>query len=1169
VTNPTRGSHEAYAVTQDGGVYHMVDASAGNATWVNITGNLFSLTHNPFNNPALKQTEAQGVLTSVQADWRYLIPDNFSNPNGSTHPLLYVGGEAGVYRSLDGGQTWGLFPDSGPGSLLNSPYPSGGGLPIAHVTDLDLSLGFINPTTGTPDESTGSNVLLATTYGRGSFGIRLAPLVFPASVALDPNLPAPGGSIGQGGVVTVTRPVIDGLSEQSAFGNTVTINIIDQTVGDATFGQVIGTGSTDATGHFAVQINTGVFKSDGSTDGPKTVGIQAINASGTKGNIATFSFFLQAGPQRTTIGLLPADDSGTKGDNITNVRQPHLIGVTSPNLFVDLIDTNGDVAGLPGAVLATVTADNQGNYIIQFPSPLPGGTFHIQTRGRDNSGNTVISQVLALQIVTAPPSAAPTIGLLNSDDSGIKGDNITNVRQPHLFGFTDPGLLVDLIDTNGDVTGTAGAVLATVTANPVSGAYLIQFPNPLPDGTYHIQTRARDTSGDTALSSVLTLQIDTVPSALVPTIGLSPADDTGVKGDGVTVVRRPHLVGTAVPNGLVQIIQDQIISDTGTPLVSTITTPFDGGQFVIGNLAVQLNIVSPRDSDLTVVLIDPNGGQHVLFSGVGGLGKNFTNTTLDDGAAKAINDPSAVAPFTGSFQTVGKTLAGLSGMALQGNWKLQITDSKPGPGGPSLLLSWALIATPATPGASQTFALPVTVLASTFADASGNFSTQLSSDLNNGTIGLQSQSADVAGNLGPLSAPFALTITTVNDDFDGDGKADLPVFRSSNAGWFVLESTAGGVAPPATGTPGDLPLQGDFNGDGKTDQVTYNFASAIWTIRSARGFQTIQVGQGGVDLPVPGDYDGDGVTDLGVYRPTTNTWLILRSTGGPLIVQFGQAGDIPAPAAYDGGQTTEIAVYRPSTAQFLIRAADGTVRTVKVGTPNAPTVNGLPGEIPISSDFTGDGKADPAVFEPATATWRYISSSTNTEVDKQFGAPKTDIPVVSDFDGDGKTDYAVFRPKSTPPTGSGTWLILNSGGGTRSQGFGASTDTPVSEPLAYLLLGKTTYGKVAGTSVHSLALGAPAGSASASALVTIPAGNTLPQTMSTPKVASSTTKSVSLTSASTPINVVVQSLVPSTDVLSNASKAATSGAQKDLSLAAALVSLGSVKAGRFLPDLDV
>ena len=95
----------------------------------------------------------------------------------------------------------------------------------------DLSLGNDRPDhrprRGQPGDP---NVLLATTFGRGQFAIRLAPVVFPDTRSqLDPTTrppptaaaaaPTPPGSP----IVTVAQPVIDGLSEQTAFGNIVRI----------------------------------------------------------------------------------------------------------------------------------------------------------------------------------------------------------------------------------------------------------------------------------------------------------------------------------------------------------------------------------------------------------------------------------------------------------------------------------------------------------------------------------------------------------------------------------------------------------------------------------------------------------------------------------------------------------------------------------------------------------------------------------------------------------------------------------------------------------------------------------------------------------------------------------------------------------------------------------
>ena len=167
VASPTCGSRAAYAVT-DIGVYYTPDS--GTTTWVNITGNLFSpgLARPLYNDPDQRAATLL-ALTSIVADWRYAIPDDLAVPLGPTHPVLYVGGDGGVFRSLDKGLTWTYFPDvatDGAGQI-------GGNLPSALITDLDLSLGNINPANGQPSQTTGLNLLQATTAGRGVFVIRL------------------------------------------------------------------------------------------------------------------------------------------------------------------------------------------------------------------------------------------------------------------------------------------------------------------------------------------------------------------------------------------------------------------------------------------------------------------------------------------------------------------------------------------------------------------------------------------------------------------------------------------------------------------------------------------------------------------------------------------------------------------------------------------------------------------------------------------------------------------------------------------------------------------------------------------------------------------------------------------------------------------------------------
>ena len=98
ITNPNRGSHQAYAVTQRG-VYVIADSivSATNPTptWVNITGNIHSLaytiygqSYNPATDPNTTTYNQAISLTSIMADWRYAIPNDPTNPSAGTHPCF-------------------------------------------------------------------------------------------------------------------------------------------------------------------------------------------------------------------------------------------------------------------------------------------------------------------------------------------------------------------------------------------------------------------------------------------------------------------------------------------------------------------------------------------------------------------------------------------------------------------------------------------------------------------------------------------------------------------------------------------------------------------------------------------------------------------------------------------------------------------------------------------------------------------------------------------------------------------------------------------------------------------------------------------------------------------------------------------------------------------------
>ncbi len=266
-------------------------------------------------------------------------------------------------------------------------------------------------------------------------------------------------------------------------------------------------------------------------------------------------------------------------------------------------------------------------------------------------------------------------------------------------------------------------------------------------------------------------------------------------------------------------------------------------------------------------------------------------------------------------------------------------------------------------------------------------------------------------------------------DFDGDGKADVSVFRPSENKWYILRSSDFGLTQQVFAIAGDIPAPADFDGDGKTDIAIFRPSTGDWWSLSTLdgGQKNARWGAVG-DIPRPSDFNGDGRADYIVFRPSTNQWLRMSSANGQSNDKlFGLAGDKPVTGDFDGDGKTDVAIYRPSDGNWWWQSSIDNIQRA--------TRWGIDTDVPAPGDYDGDGKTDFAVFRPSTGVWYIINSSDGSFLIGPFGTPG-DKPVTGDYDGDGKADISIFRPST------GIWHLLRSTSGYTGYQFGISTDIP-------------------------------------------------------------------------------------------------------------------------------
>ncbi len=261
----------------------------------------------------------------------------------------------------------------------------------------------------------------------------------------------------------------------------------------------------------------------------------------------------------------------------------------------------------------------------------------------------------------------------------------------------------------------------------------------------------------------------------------------------------------------------------------------------------------------------------------------------------------------------------------------------------------------------------------------------------------------------------------VPSDYDGDGKADIAIWRPgapTEARFYILQSQTNTVRTEIFGQDNDDPqITGDYDGDGKSDVATYRCPNlgagdgqCFFFYRGSNNnpngnITYIPWGFGELfDFFVsPGDFDGDGKYDFCIQRvrPTTTgegQFVLLKSSGGVEYINWGTANDVIVPGDYDGDGKSDFMVSRTETLNGVSGRSYYLLERDGGGTGGSPIRWGIAGDERAPGDYDGDGKTDIAIWRPNSdpnMNFFYVRRSSDSMLQTYEFGQETDVIVAN------------------------------------------------------------------------------------------------------------------------------------------------------------------------------
>ena len=143
----------------------------------------------------------------------------------------------------------------------------------------------------------------------------------------------------------------------------------------------------------------------------------------------------------------------------------------------------------------------------------------------------------------------------------------------------------------------------------------------------------------------------------------------------------------------------------------------------------------------------------------------------------------------------------------------------------------------------------------------------------------------------------------------------------------------------------------------------------------------------------------------GVFKD--GAWTLQLPDGSLKSLVFGLPGDLPLSGDWNGDGFTGLGVYRESdlTRYFDVNLDGRDDITFKFEGMQA-------GDMPLVGDWDGDGIDTPGFFRPPDTTWHLRNSLVTGSADLPIlqAGLSTDLPLTGDWNGDGRATIGVYRP---------------------------------------------------------------------------------------------------------------------------------------------------------------